>query len=289
MSKEQLTEKGSSPRREKIRVRVDQLRQSRQRSAIGVAELVGLAGAVVMLLAIAFTYFSYYSPAQSRLKKAGDDRKSLQDKVRETQKNLDTRGSEHDAVSRIIESLDTFENDKMTERDVGRVTLYSTMIQLIRSNNLRNTSGPAYTYLEAKGESKNQGPRLGNAKWQSIYPGISVTVTVEGQYANLRHFVQDIESSRQFIIVNAVELERGSDQGPLGTTAPGLAAPDIATPGAARPVMPRGNTPSANAPGITPAPIVPRSNVVSLKLDMTAYYRREGSNEAVTQPANQAR
>jgi hypothetical protein len=281
MSKGQLTEKGSPPRREKIRFSVDQLRQSRQRRAVGVAELAGLAGALIMLLAVVFTYFSYYSPAQSRLKKAGDDRESLQKKLRETQKNLDTKGSGHDAASRIIESLDTFENDKMTGRDVGRITLYSTLIQLIRSNTLRNTSGPAYISLEAKGESQNQGPRLGNAKWQSLYPGISVTVTVEGQYANLRHFVQDIESSRQFIIINAVELERGSDQGPLGTTVPGMVAPEVATP-----ALPRRNTPSANAPGITSAPVVPRSNAVSLKLDMTAYYRREGSSEAVTQPAN---
>src|SRR5205085_2829684 len=137
------------------------------------------------------------------------------------------------------------------------------------SNNLRNTSGPAYTYLEAKGESQNQGPRLGNSKWQSLYPGISVTVTVEGQYANLRRFVRDIESSSQFIIINAIELERAGEEGPLVTTAPVPVAPSIANPAVPRP----------NAQGIDATPVAPRSNLVSLKVDMVAYYRREGSNE----------
>jgi hypothetical protein len=281
MSKEQVTEKGSQPRREKIRVRVDKLRQSRQRSMIGIAELAGLAGSAIMLLAVVFAYLSYYSPAQSRLAKAQTDRASLQQKLSDTQKKLDTGGSEQDVVSRISESLDKFEGDHLTGRDEGRVTLYSTLIQLIRSNSLRNTSGPSYTYLEAKGESQNQGPRLGNAKWQSLYPGISVTVTVEGQYANLRHFVRDIESSSQFIIINAVELERAGDEGPLGTNTLSTPPPP---PGIA--TAPR----VAPAPGAPPTTVVPRSNLVSLKVDIAAYYRREASSEAViAQPANQAR
>ena len=52
-----------------------------------------------------------------------------------------------------------------------------------------------------------------NAKWQSIYPGIAVSVTVEGPYQNVRHFVRDVEISRQFLIINAVELERVTQSG----------------------------------------------------------------------------
>ena len=280
MSKEQATEKNTQPRREKIRVRVDRLRQSRQRSTIGVAELIGLAGSAVMLLAVLFAYLSYYSPAQSRLAKAQIDRDSLQKKVIDAQKNVETKGSVQENVARISESLNTFENDKLTGRDEGRLTLYNTLIQLIRSNSLRNTSGPAYTYLEARGESQNQGPRLGNAKWQSLYPGISVTVTVEGQYANLRRFVRDIESSSQFIIINEVELERAGDEGSLVQTAPVAPAPSIAAPPAA---------PRPNAPGPAVAPVGTRSNLVSLKVDMVAYYRRAGSSEVIMQPMGQAR
>jgi Tfp pilus assembly protein PilO len=56
-------------------------------------------------------------------------------------------------------------------------------------------------------------------KWQSAYPGIAVDVTVEGQYQNVRHFIQDIERSKQFIIINQVELQRATEN-----SAPQLAA-----------------------------------------------------------------
>ncbi|HEX8844103.1 MAG TPA: GspMb/PilO family protein [Pyrinomonadaceae bacterium] len=256
MSNNQATEKNATARRERIRIRVDRLRQSRQRSVmVGVAELAGLAASAIMVLAVIFTYLYFYSPAQSRLSTAQRDRARLQEKLSTLQKDLDVKGTTQDSVSRISESLEKFETERLTGRDQGRIILYNVLIQLIRGNNLRNTSGPSYTYLEAKAPTAQQRAR-GSAKLQSLYPGIGVTVTVEGQYANLRHFVRDIESSNQFIIINAVELERASD--------------------------------ADNAAGPPGGP-APRSTLVSLKIDMAAYFQREVNGEMAEQPASEAR
>ena len=35
-------------------------------------------------------------------------------------------------------------------------------------------------------------------------------VTVEGQYENVRRFIRDVERSRQFVVINEVELQRAS-------------------------------------------------------------------------------
>ena len=260
MSNSQMTEKGApaTARREKIRIRVDRLRQSRQRSVmVGVAELIGLAGSAVMVLAVIFTYLYFYSPAQSRLTTAQRERARLQEKLGTLQKDLDVKGSTQDSVVKIIESLEKFETERLATRDEGRITLYNTLIQLIRSNNLRNTSGPSYTYLDAKEQSATPAARIANRKLQSLYPGIGVSVTVEGQYANLRHFVRDIEASSQFIIINAVELERAADSETAAAAA---------------------------VPGTTP-----RSTLVSLKVDMAAYFQREANGAAVEQPASESR
>lgn len=256
----QVTEKSQgSARRDKIRVRVDRLRQSRQRSVVvGVAELVGLAGSAVMLLAVLFTYLYFYGPAQSRLATAQRERARLQEKLSTLQKDLDVKGSTQDSVSKISESLEKFETERLADRNEGRITLYNTLIQLIRSNNLRNTSGPSYIYLDAK-EGATPAARIANKKLQSLYPGIGVTVTVEGQYASLRHFVRDIESSSQFIIINSVELERAADAENTVITPEGGAA------------------------------AAPRSTLVSLKVDLAAYFRREAGGEATEQPAGETR
>jgi hypothetical protein len=265
MSSNGQTTEGNTPaRRAPIRVRVDRLRQSRQRSIIGMAELVGLAGSAVMLLAVVFTYLYFYSPAESRLATAQNERARLQQKLSDMQKVVETKGTTQDSISLISQSLEKFEGEHLTGRDAGRVTLYNVLIQLIRSNNLRNTSGPAYTYLEEKDAETQQKARTTSNKWQSLYPGIGVVVTVEGQYANLRHFIRDIEASRQFIIINAVELENATDTNNVvaGTTPPGPAA--------------------AAAPP-------PRSSLVSLRVDLAAYFRRGGSSEVIEQPANATR
>jgi Tfp pilus assembly protein PilO len=94
--------------------------------------------------------------------------------------------------------------------------LYDDLNQLIRTNGLRNTSGPTYTTLESLGTRTAQAAATAGAnsaatKWQSVYPGIAVNVTVEGPYQNIRHFVRDIEVGKQFIIINAVELERATE------------------------------------------------------------------------------
>ena len=254
MSDSPTKEREAPARREQIRVRVDKLRQSRQRSALGVAEIAGLAGSAVMLLAVVFVYLSIYSPAESRLVAAQLERARLQQKVGTLQKDIDVQGTTQDNIGRISQSLEDFEDGRLISRDEGRISLYNVLIQLIRSNSLRNTSGPVYNPLEAKGSGGSQtaSGRTVNTKWQSLYPGIGVTVTVEGQYANVRHFVRGIESSNQFIVINAVELERATD-----------------------------------AEFVSGATSKSRPTLVSLRLDMAAYFRRDSGGVATEEPVSQ--
>ena len=105
MSDQQVTEKNIQPRREKIRVRVDKLRQSRQRSILGVAEIAGLMGSAVMLLAVIFVYLYFYSPAESRLATAQLERARLQQKLGTLQKDIDLQGSTQDNISRSARAL----------------------------------------------------------------------------------------------------------------------------------------------------------------------------------------
>jgi hypothetical protein len=87
--------------------------------------------------------------------------------------------------------------------------LYGELNQLIVKNNVRNTSGPTYTPLEPAGTKSNSGKTV-VTKWQSFYPGIAVMVTVEGEYQNVRRFIRDVERSKQFVVINEVELQRAT-------------------------------------------------------------------------------
>ncbi|HEX7957945.1 MAG TPA: GspMb/PilO family protein [Pyrinomonadaceae bacterium] len=102
----------------------------------------------------------------------------------------------------------------------------------------------------------SSGDETGQRIEQSVFPGIGVTLTVEGVYPNLRRFIRDIEADRQFVVINTVELEGVSDAGSGGLPA----APD------------GGPAPAAQGPS--------RGALVSLRLDMAAYFRRAAAAAA---------
>ena len=257
--------------RQPIRVRFEQLKRSPGLNVIGIPELVGLAGAALIALIAIFAYFYFLVPAHSRLTSAQLERDRLQGQMRASQTNFDKDASTKTTVDKINASLEDFESNWLAAAETGRMSLYKELNTLIRSNGLRNTAGPTYTPLEPSG-SKNlvqptaSASQQSNAKWQTIYPGIAVTVTVEGPYQNVRHFVRDIETSREFLIINAVELEGVTQSGAtqdLSVTRNPLSAS-------------RG---SAAAPPVTQTPGT-RSTLVSLRLDMATYFRRPGAEGA---------
>lgn len=264
MSDPKAIEKATPARREQIRVRVEKLRQSRQRSMIGVPELAGLAASALMLLSVVFAYFFFLRPAAANLDALQSKREETYKRLEETRKNLSLNTNKQVTITEVTQSVTEFEANRLTSRGEGRLTLLDTLNKLIRSNGLRNTSGPNYTALDplAADATRSRSARTGNAKWQSLYPGLGITVTVEGAYPSLRHFVRAVEMSNQFIVINAVELEKATNSSAAEATATGE--------GEAKPVA--------------------RNSLVSLRLDMAAYFRRESAAETdATAPTAETR
>jgi Tfp pilus assembly protein PilO len=232
-----------SPATEKrqVRARFSSLRVSLQSGVFGVAEIIGLAGALLILVLVIVSYLYFLVPARSRRATLELERARLQSQLRNSQ-DLLTRGLSIDAtVHNITQSLDAFETAGLVDANRGRMGLYDSLNSLIRKNALRNTSGPSYTPLEPTGAKTSPGSKAANTKWQSVYPGIAISVTVEGPYQNLRRFVRDIETSKQFIVINTVELERATESSGASET---------------------GST---------------GNSLVSLRLEMTTYFQRVGA------------
>ena len=227
---------------------------SHEQRILGPAEIVGLAGSFLILLLVVVGYLYFLVPANSRLVALQAQRSLLQTQLRDLQSAVNRDESTEASVQRINQSLDDFESNQLLGADRGRMGLYDSLNVLIRKNGLRNTSGPTYAPLEPS-DSKmgTSGSRSANTKWQSIYPGIAINVTVEGQYQSLRRFIRDLETNKQFIIINSVELEHSTETN---------------------------NSPAAEDESATGA----RGSLVSLRLEMTTYFQRaageDGANNA---------
>ncbi len=226
----------------RVQRRFSTILSSRRDKTFGIAEIVALAGSCFVMLLVLLGNFYFLVPARSRLATLEADRTQLQANLKKSESIVGgARGTEQ-TVQKIAASLDRFESAGLVDQDRGRMGLYDQLNQLIVKNGLRNTSGPTYTALEPTGTKAVPGKSM-SAKWQSAYPGIAVAVTVEGPYQSVRHFIRDVESSKQFVVINEVELQRATENNSAATV---------------------GESGSGS-----------RESLVSLQLNMATYFQRE--------------
>jgi type II secretion system (T2SS) protein M len=269
MSQERpMAEPALAPRRQ-MSIRFDQLKRAPAMNIVGVPELIGLAIAALIAILTVFAYFYFYVPAGFRLRSVELERQRLLGQRQASGVALEQGITTKDSVDKINSSLTTFEGSWLSSEASGRMSLYMVLNKLIKDNGLRNTAGPTYAPLDPVGTKQQAqltvtAEKQSNAKWQSIYPGIAVSVTVEGPYQNVRHFVREIEMSRQFLIINAVELERVTQSG---------AALDQPLSSPLAPIGPR------NAVGARP-PAGGSGTLVSLRIDLAMYFRRAETTTA---------
>ena len=191
------------------KMRMSEFLLSRRGKMFGIAEVVALAGSCFVLVLVLLSYLYFLVPARSRVTSLNADRKQT---LANLEKLNEVVGKESDTkqhVDRVTASLNKFETEYLLRPDEGRMDLYEELNQLIVKNGLRNTSGPTYTPLDPAGTKSTSGKTV-VTKWQSFYPGIAVMVTVEGEYQNVRRFIRDVERSRQFVVINEVELQRAT-------------------------------------------------------------------------------
>jgi hypothetical protein len=211
------------------------------------------------MLAAIFSYLFLLVPQRLRAQSLETDRADLERLLKSTHTTIGAGRSTEQSVGEILSSLQNFEIEHLGEgSSSGLRNVVGELNRLIIKNKLRISGGINYVQLEETvpgTEQQQQRPRGdegGGARIvQSVFPGIGVTLTVEGAYTNLRRFMRDVEADRQFVVINAVELEGVTDSG-----APAAEVTD----------------------GSTAAPSTPtRGTLVSLRLDMAAYFRRAGA------------
>ncbi len=241
-------------------------------------------GALAILIS-ALLYFFFVLPSDRELAKNKADADRLDAEVISATAKYGEITDSETQVAKLIGSADDFETRFLPTLTTGQSALYQRLNGLIRAYGLENTTGPDYAPLELANISVGQQTEedKGRSRFRSLYPGVYVTTTVEGSYQNLRRFIREIETGREFIVISAVELAPSEsetpkdenvetkankvDADPNTLTASGKKLMQPGNPGFAQ-VQPQ--EPSANSKGKT------HGQTVSLHLEMAAYFRRPG-------------
>ncbi len=265
-------------KRRRVRAPFNRLGGTRARSRLGLPEIVALAAAALLLVTAIASYLLLLRPQRTRLRAMTDERAQLQKQLQDMESSFVKNQDAESGARTILDSLVSFETEHLGNGAQGSTLVIEELNRLIRKNSLRISGGLAFTQLQetAPGETRERQRRGGASEQtaarivESVFPGVAITLTVEGTYPKLRQFIRDVEADRQFIVINTVELEGIADSGGTRTSA---SAPTVST--------------GEDVPDISAraADSGLRGTLVSLRLDMAAYFRRTSTMSPGAQPA----
>ena len=255
----------------------------------GPMEIGAFGVSLLALLGLLALYLFFVVPSNNEVAQTKAQLDQLEQELISARSKYGDISNTQTKVDELATSASNFEN-LLPFATNGRTSIYQRLNGLIAGYGLVNTNGPNYAPLELnegqngngnEGEDKDQ--ERGRAKFRSIFPGVYVTMTLEGPYQNLRRFIREVETGNEFVIISSVELEpteakqkeRDASLPPVATqqpvqsfsTGPGRGGFDPKT---GRPIpmqMPQPQT-VARPQGKT------HGEVVSLRLEMAAYFRR---------------
>ncbi len=249
----------------------------------GNTEIAFFGLAIMAALASILVYFFVVVPSNRELEEKRAETRRLETELLTARGKYGDMTNTETEVAKLVESVDSFESNYLPVAVTGQTSLYQRLNGLIVGYGLINTNGPTYAPLEIA--EPNQADRSesesGREKFRSLFPGVYVTMTVEGPYQNLRRFIRDIETGNEFVVISSVELapsDAASESGSGTTVQPNAPAqvqidPQTGFPmqqaqQQVRPPTQRGRT---------------YGERVALRLEMAAYFRRP--NLSAAEPA----
>ncbi|MBV9214854.1 MAG: hypothetical protein JO053_01655 [Acidobacteria bacterium] len=254
----------------------------------GPLEIGAVTIGALVLVAAAMVYFFFVVPSNRQLAMSKSDSDRLDSELVSANTKWGDINNSQTQVDKLVASVDDFESRVLPAVTNGQGALYQRINGLIASYGLVNTSGPDYAPLDAP--DQNQGNQSdqekGRAKFRSIYPGVYVSMTVEGSYQNLRRFLREIETGNEFIVISTVELAPSDNE---TQQKPQQVPVQPVQPNAKQPMMPNGQ-PLPNGFNAGPVRMTPgqqlgaqapqrqlgkmHGEVVSLHIELAAYFRR---------------
>lgn len=249
----------------------------------GALEIAAVSAAALILITVVMVYFFWVLPSNRELALNRSEADRLEAELISAKEKYGEITSTETQVGKLAASVNDFETRFLPLASNGQSALYQRLNGLIAAYGLVNTTGPDYSPLETADVSSGQqtDEEKGRAKYRSLYPGVYVSTTIEGSYQNLRRFIREIETGRDFIVVSAVELApTDTEKQTNPNSAPNTVAVNPANPNAG------GSSQNGFPPGFGPPVTVNRTQTrqrvpgkmhgetVSLHIELAAYFRR---------------
>ena len=257
---------------------------------LSLLEWIALVATIIYVGVVAFYFLNSAQPLRSKLSELRAREKTLQNQIVDDKTKLQLFNEQRNNREKILDSLSNFER-RLHNRKVGITAVIDEVNQLAKANRVQagdisfRTDAPAFLPGQATpGASPGTTPTpvtiTQRDKLPTVYEGLGIDTTVEGDYHDLRRFIAALERSRNFVIINAIALQSIDEKLRSKLSSSDLGGP----PNPGNPAMsPRGQGPGMNS-GDGLSSDAPTRIVVSLKIEMETHFARQEKLEAEPKP-----
>jgi hypothetical protein len=244
----------------------------------GPAEIGVVAAGALALLALIVFYVFVVARSNSEVEAKKKDRHAVEQEVTSAKSKYGDITNTKTHVAKLLTSVDDFEVQYLPVATIGQTALYQRINGSIAAHGLINSTGPNYLPLDVVDPNRPETEEeSGRSKYKSLFPGLYISMTVEGSYQNLRRFIREMETTEQFLVISAIELEPADaekkNQQPAQNMRPdGMPNVPNGPNGPGGMSGPFGGGMPQTAP--TPSKGKTHGETVSLRIEMAAYFRR---------------
>ena len=189
------------------------LRDALGRMRLNLIEILALVLALVFAGTMGFYYFSKVQPLSSELSTLQSREAEIRRQIEKSNTDEKKRNEQAANAESILASLKNF--DVYLKQDERGMTEILNEIDTLGKKYGVLTGDSSYRVAEAEPLEQETGqpgqPKKRDDQEVKIYPSLGIDTNIIGEYPNLRRFMADLERSRQFLIINAVNFQGESD------------------------------------------------------------------------------
>ena len=178
-------------------------------------EIIAAAVTLIFFLLVVVYYMTNVQPEQQKLERLKVQDRKQQIEIADYMANQGTQPApQFDQGREALTSLETFKSGHLLPRLTTESKLRDTINTLAAKHGLQIVGGiPMNERRASHSEESGDNKRKQEQESLDVFPRLEADFGVAGDYSKLRAFLKDLESTRMFILTNAVTLSTQEQNG----------------------------------------------------------------------------
>ena len=177
------------------------------------AEMLALAVALIVVAVAVTRYWTALRPEQARLHQLEQQLADQQHDIILSTGGVPSTTSPSDIAQQALDSLEQFKTNHLKRLQSGEIELLNEVNALAKKSSVQLMSGidttrkiPGQNEEDAAAGQKKASKQRKPEEILAVFPALAARFSVSGEYTNLRTFISALESSKQFLLVNTVNI-----------------------------------------------------------------------------------